>query len=81
MDPTTFDPLKDLDGYPEIYYQFVIKFDNGTSYNLGPQGTIRNLPGHTYFEESSTGDAQNAAAGGQEATGGDAQNAAGDGEA
>ena len=37
---TTFDPLKDLDGYPEIYYQFVIKFDNGTSYNLGPQGTI-----------------------------------------
>lgn len=62
---TTFDPLKDLDGYPEIYYQFVIKFDNGTSYNLGPQGTIRNLPGHTYFEESGTGDAQNAAGDGE----------------
>lgn len=47
---TTFDPLKDLDGYPEIKYQFVIKFKDGASYNLGPEGVFRNLPGHTFLE-------------------------------
>ena len=47
---TTFDPLKDLDGYPEIKYQFVIKFRDGASYNLGPEGVFRNLPGHTFLE-------------------------------
>ncbi|MDO4619768.1 MAG: sulfatase-like hydrolase/transferase [Lachnospiraceae bacterium] len=53
---TTFDPLKDLDGYPTIRYQFVIKFKDGTSYNLGPEGTLRNLPGHTFYEDEGTGD-------------------------
>ena len=48
---TTFSPLKYLDGYPYIKYQFVLKFENGETYNLAPEGTIRNLPGHTWRED------------------------------
>ena len=47
---TTFSPLKYLDGYPEIKYQFVLKFESGETYNLAPEGTLRNLPGHTWRE-------------------------------
>ena len=47
---TTFSPIKYLDVYPYFYYQFVIKFKSGASYNLGAEGMIRNLPGHTWRE-------------------------------
>lgn len=50
---TTFSPLKYLDGYPYIKYQFVLKFENGETFNLAPEGTIRNLPGHTWKENES----------------------------
>ena len=50
---TTFSPLKYLDGYPYIKYQFVLKLENGETYNLAPEGNIRNLPGHTWKENES----------------------------
>ena len=53
---TTFSPLKYLDGYPWIKYQFVLKFENGETFNLAPEGTIRNLPGHTWKENESEPD-------------------------
>ena len=49
-------PLKYLDGYPWIKYQFVLKFENGETFNLAPEGTIRNLPGHTWKENESESD-------------------------
>ncbi len=58
---TTFSPLKYLDGYPEIKYQFVLKFDNGETYNLAPEGTVRNLPGHTWKENESEASGTDAA--------------------
>ncbi len=58
---TCFSPLKYLDGYPEIKYQFVLKFDNGETYNLAPEGTLVNLPGHTWRDGESEAPAGDAA--------------------